>query len=448
MESNYKDLYKKKILLKEQQMKRRKELLEIQKRRRDEMFISGRESVKTPQEQSFKKKQLKNRYTNIIMLSEFMISLPEDIENFTLIPCPKGVRCSLVTEESKHKKYANLFNKKGKRILNFKTNIPPNTILDCIFSMVTNTIYILDIIAYNNHDMSECEAFFRLFWIKSKFLEDELHVLNDGKQLKLELLSNYDFSDPHTIKLVFETYAPFKDGAELDGYLFYHKECLPIEGSYTAGETPLVLWLFPFMVNELFESFKVHEFYYSQRPENYTNHLLSIEEYFKKTREKHGNFDDEMMNVQDKKMCDQIALPCPLPCPEPCPPCLDPCLPCFPCFLCPSPCSPCPPKLVFETYAPFKDGTELDGYLFYHKEGSYIAGETPLVLWLFPFMVNELFESFKVHEFYYSQRPENYTNHLVFIEEYFKKTREKHGNFDDEMMNVQDSENIHDLADN
>lgn len=107
---------------------------------------------------------------------------------------------------------------------------------------------------------------------------------------------SYDISDDLAVNTLFQTHPLFSDGAELDGYLFYHKE-----GSYTAGETPLVLWLFSFMIEELFDHFKVNPFYNSNRPVTYTNYLDYIREFDEKLKKrrakKSGNKTPESMEV-------------------------------------------------------------------------------------------------------------------------------------------------------
>lgn len=118
---------------------------------------------------------------------------------------------------------------------------------------------------------------FRFFWIKSKFIEEDLRVIDQEKTIKLELLATFDMFDVRSVRNCFQTYPFFDNSTELDGYLFYHKE-----GSYTAGETPLVLWLFPFMIDELFDEYQVNQCYFVARPENYTNYMTFIDEFNEK----------------------------------------------------------------------------------------------------------------------------------------------------------------------
>lgn len=54
-----------------------------------------------------------------------------------------------------------------------------------------------------------------------------------------------------------------------------------------------------------------------------------------------------------------------------------------------------------------------DGILFYHKEAVYISGFTPLVTWLKPYMVPEVFGT-EVNECYMEKKPKNYENFQEF----------------------------------
>lgn len=146
--------------------------------------------------------------------------------------------------------------------------------------------------------MINADSAFRFFWLKSKFLEDDLKIIDKENNLTLDLIMSYDFSDCLSVNILFQTYPIFSDGTDLDGYLFYHKE-----GSYTAGVTPIVLWLFPFMVEELFDHVKVNPIYISNRPKTYTNYLDYIREFDEKLKKRRGKKSDsrasESMEVND-----------------------------------------------------------------------------------------------------------------------------------------------------
>ena len=139
--------------------------------------------------------------------------------------------------------------------------------------------------------MLDSDSALRFFWLESKFAENVFKVSDQEQNLEFKLLPHFALTDPYAVSSCFDSFPMFQNDVELDGYLFYHKE-----GSYTAGETPFVLWLFPFMVEELFNDFKVNSSYYQSRPGNYTNYLQFIKEFDEnsKKRKKKPNISDSM----------------------------------------------------------------------------------------------------------------------------------------------------------
>jgi snurportin-1 len=278
--SNFKDLYKFNDKKETTQAARRAQLLEQQREKRQLQYSSARDEETEKVQKRFKTNQ---NYRNILMLSEWMDELPLDIEDFILVPCPKGIRCTLVVDSQT----STLHYKNGKEFLTkIKSNLPKDTILDCFYVKNSKSIYILDVLQYKGRDFISCDFAFRSYWIKSKFSEDEFVLY--GGDLTLKMIDTYDFNDPMAIAHCYETHPIFTDGTELDGFLYYHKE-----GSYTFGESPLVLWLFAFMVEELMPPYKVNAHYNSLKPDNYSNYKQYIsdfnEKYKKKERRSKGS---------------------------------------------------------------------------------------------------------------------------------------------------------------
>lgn len=90
----YREMYKNKSQLKEHQLRRRLELLEEQKMSRMDKFSFQRDlaeivAPKTKHKFRDQATTKQGRRTNL-MLSEWMMAKPEDIEDFLLVPCPKG----------------------------------------------------------------------------------------------------------------------------------------------------------------------------------------------------------------------------------------------------------------------------------------------------------------------------------------------------------------------
>lgn len=59
---------------------------------------------------------------------------------------------------------------------------------------------------------------------------------------------------------------------------------------------------------------------------------------------------------------------------------------------------------------------KLDGLLFYHKETHYTSGATPLVGWLKPFMLSEVF-GIKPDDRYLTEIPEGYSCFAKYMED-------------------------------
>lgn len=185
------------------------------------------------------------------------------------------------TGENRYKT-AVFYTKRGHKLLEMKSTLPAFTILDCVYNKESQIVYVLDVIAYGGRDLIDCDASFRFFWIKSKLLEDGPRFMDKNMKLKLDLVPAVDMSDSYAVRNSLQTFPIFSEGTELDGFLFYHKE-----GSYTAGETPLVLWLFPFMVDELFDEYRVNASYHSEKPTGYTDYLDYIKAFNEKYQKKH-----------------------------------------------------------------------------------------------------------------------------------------------------------------
>lgn len=66
----------------------------------------------------------------------------------------------------------------------------------------------------------------------------------------------------------------------------------------------------------------------------------------------------------------------------------------------------------------------IDGLLFYHLRAHYIAGSTPLVGWLKPFMIPDVLK-FSVSVDLLYEKPENYTNYKKYINDYEEQQQKK-----------------------
>ncbi|KAL7010981.1 hypothetical protein ACKWTF_014028 [Chironomus riparius] len=313
--------------LNELQVCRRLAVLEQQRHKREEEWSYLKDLKKIVPHIDITKDSTDDQYrwefSKNLMMSEWMMEEPDDLEDFLLVPCPKGTRSTLIHELppdepvgflrrpkflEKKPHYAKLYSKTGHKLLEVKTNIPPDTILDCFYVKKIKTIYILDCMKYDGRDLTNCDTAFRRYWIGSKFYECRLGVIDirvPKNELKLDFLEGFEFKQPHRVHHCFQRMPYFHDFAELDGYLFYHKDC-----SYTPGESPLVLWLFPFMIDEVLTMFRVHKDYNTFKPDNYTNYIEFIEKFNVKKEEKNKKrFKNKKKNQEDERDKNQVGSP-------------------------------------------------------------------------------------------------------------------------------------------
>uniref|UniRef100_W8C9M8 Snurportin-1 n=1 Tax=Ceratitis capitata TaxID=7213 RepID=W8C9M8_CERCA len=290
----FRDLYKQSGKCKiELQEERRCRLLEEQKRRRMILQDSQRDilTYKVIESSKINSKQLQDAYgsTYSVQLSEWLRESPENLCDWVMVPCPKGQRCLIVAENGRTEMYT----KSGRRRMTFRTLLPGDngprsnkmcTILDCIFSDDKNAFYVLDAIVYGNQELVHCEAQFRFFWLRSKFDEcPDLHDYSVLNEKPLKFLERFDAERIANVTEALQRYPFWPDNnPELDGWLFYHKE-----SSYTCGRTPLVGWLFTFMIPDVL-GIPVNQSY--EKPSNYIEPISFMEE-----------FDEKLANIRRKQ---------------------------------------------------------------------------------------------------------------------------------------------------
>ncbi|KAG7163834.1 Snurportin-1-like [Homarus americanus] len=193
------------------------------------------------------------KYHNFLMLSEWLVDVPEDFaSSYFALPCPVGKRSLVVSARGRTRAYA----KSGVKVTQFPSLLPGGNrhtynkgyaLLDCIWSETNKTYYILDLIVWLNQSIMECETMFRFEWLKSRMLEEipEAAQVSRLNPYRFEHVPYYDCS-PETLRSLIHEPLPFS--VPLDGVLFYHKE-----SHYTHGPTPLVGWLKAYMFPEILD---------------------------------------------------------------------------------------------------------------------------------------------------------------------------------------------------
>jgi snurportin-1 len=240
------------------QNKRRHEFLERQKNDRTDAQALARkiaeddltdieeatidvEELEEGDPSSYSNKPRKQHRTPRLMLSEWLVDIPDDfVENCYIVPCPVGKR-NLVTSS---RGYTSASTKYGIPVMYEFPSALPNayTLIDCIYCPPENKYYALDLLCWNGHTFLDCETEFRFFWLQSKFMEyPEMTQRSRLNPSPFERLPFFPCSEDGISQAV-NHFPPGK----LDGLWFFHKKA-----HYHLGVTPLVGWLKPYMVPEM-----------------------------------------------------------------------------------------------------------------------------------------------------------------------------------------------------
>ncbi|XP_044518762.1 snurportin-1 [Gracilinanus agilis] len=246
-----------------EQGERRRKLLELQKskrldyvnhaRRLAEDDWTGMDNEEDKEEEGMDidtGKKLPRRYANQLMLSEWLIDVPSDLgQEWIVVVCPVGKRALVVASKGSTTAYT----KSGYCVNRFPSLLPGGnkrtsttgkdyTILDCIYSELNQTYYVLDVMCWRGHPVYDCQTDFRFYWMHSKLPEEQgLGEKTRLNPFKFVGLKNFPCT-PESLCKVLSTDFPF----EVDGLLFYHKQT-----HYSPGSTPLVGWLRPYMVSDV-----------------------------------------------------------------------------------------------------------------------------------------------------------------------------------------------------
>ncbi|XP_060520160.1 snurportin-1 [Cylas formicarius] len=261
IESNFSSLYKYSGKNAEvSQQERRDQFLKEQKEKRHNcvdkyrdltQFFGENDDTETSAEPMECETQVKKRRKPMpfyLMKSEWFCYIPDDLaDNWVVKFVPEGFRVLVLAKNHRTECY----NEKGK-MMTLKTCLPGGgldrnngeTVLDCIYSKASKTIFVLDCLRWNTMLMLDSETTFRFYWLKTKFDENVTYT-QSNRGHKLELLN---FVPAQTPLIQDEMFRPMViEGQKVlyDGVVFYHKE-----SHYVLGETPLVGWLFSYMLPE------------------------------------------------------------------------------------------------------------------------------------------------------------------------------------------------------
>ncbi len=197
------------------------------------------------------KKRIVHPYRNQIMLSEWMVEVPDDLQdNWVFVVCPVGQRSLVVASRGTTTAY----NRGGRFLKNFPSLLPggsrktyhtahDNCILDCIYHHASGTYFVVDVMCWRGHPVYDSDTNFRFYWLRTK-ISEEGDGLSTHSRFNPYVFLPMD-SYPGTSSSLTEVLGT-KWPLEVDGLLFFHKEA-----HYTPGHSPLTLWLKPRMVTDV-----------------------------------------------------------------------------------------------------------------------------------------------------------------------------------------------------
>lgn len=196
------------------------------------------------------------RFNNHLQLSEWLRQRPDDFsDNWIVVACPRGQRCLVLA----HNGRTTVYSKHGGFLRHFRSTLPGSvgqrgsdvTILDCV-QAVDGGLWVLDALAYGRLDLVNCDAEFRFYWLQQQLIPETVEIVTQRIEDRVRVAPRADCGDVDRLtellwnRPAFDMVYGREKAPPVDGLLFYHRE-----SSYVHGHTPLVGWLFPFMVNEV-----------------------------------------------------------------------------------------------------------------------------------------------------------------------------------------------------
>lgn len=249
------------------QAERRRELLQRQKEKRDSIVSQLRFSSTDAPTTTKAKRRPKVECPIGMMMAEWLFSRPDDFGSWFVVPIPKGQRCLVVQRGNQ----TEVFNKNERFLRTLSTALPRQTILFCIFERQTSLFHIVDLLMWNGQDYStqvECQC--RFFVLAS--LDGDRRLAERFRIVPRGQIDQFDALPPCA-----------------DGYLFYH----PL-GFYQPGDSPLVCWLEPFLVEEILQ---MKLSFQCEKPLNYIsaeNYMLNEQTTRRAPPDRTTSIDEEM----------------------------------------------------------------------------------------------------------------------------------------------------------
>ena len=299
------------------QEKRRGQILEAQKQRRQDFLAIARNIASNDFEEDeeefeecdesmdtsdiVRKYRVRQKFSNQLMESEWLVEIPQDFQsNWIMVPVPEGRRCLLIAGYGTTCHYS----RSGHFINQFPSLLPGGnrkrdrdkiTFLDCIYVQVEGTYYVLDVMVWKDFSYYDCDTECRFFMLKSRLDENpELAIKSKINPYIFKALPSYACT-PNAMQTALVQDLSFHP-LPLDGLLFYSKLV-----QYLPGSTPLVGWLKGYMVPEML-NIPVSQVLMDQRPNSYAsmkNYIKDYDEERAKKNKARENKDDEPEKVME-----------------------------------------------------------------------------------------------------------------------------------------------------
>jgi len=134
------------------------------------------EEMQKEEEAMDKKRYNRNRYRDQLMLSEWLIDIPEQLSDaWLMFPCPVGRRCLIVASGG----VTTAYDKAGRKTKQFQSFLPGGSrtgrgysIIDGVFNEVLSTFFCLDLISWNQSTYSDSDVECRHFMLQSRISEN------------------------------------------------------------------------------------------------------------------------------------------------------------------------------------------------------------------------------------------------------------------------------------
>ncbi|KII62411.1 Snurportin-1 [Thelohanellus kitauei] len=214
--------------------------LDEQKIKREKMIEKLRASCEESQSTSESNVSI---HPDELMIPETSRSLPLDFDSWVVVVRPKGVRYLVLSHHGSTK----LYDEEGKHVKTLRTCLPGGgvfrrggpCIIDCVYSELSNTFYIVDILSWNKQTFVGCASEERFLFVSFK-ISDILcdhQITSICKRKNFPLFSDlarFKISSPVQVKELVDSL-----NFQIEGYYIYH-----MRGMYFVNESsPLFLYV-------------------------------------------------------------------------------------------------------------------------------------------------------------------------------------------------------------